>query len=682
MAKSLPLPQESRPPCSLSLNDADLKLGNANWMAGLLKMSDWTWSGHLMPQAFPNNLGRYFLHIPAIFEQQLNFSTTLIFDEPSFRNGIQISGFLDRVARELAISLIAQRRHCWYSMTHHAILGWMTAKKHGVPEDVYEKKLVHVTEYTRNRQHYSEVESQVLEFAHFFCTNPKAYSDENYRQLRKALKEDNQRRYKAEGRWMDQLYAARAEQAKALAQGRPFPDANGAAKKSAAAVGKRMSSEENERKVNAQVVELAFLCLQFVALTDVFTGLNIPDEDGVGNTMQDLLPDSVICCLNTLNQQGGNGLPPLVPPPVDLPLGAILKGEVEVEPAPLTGARIPLVSYEPNMAKDRDKGLTVGGVQVGVYGWSFGYHFPGSLVYALMHHPELARYEAPYSLPVLFNEDEWRNDTHTGGYVSRQLKELVFQKIYKTTRSRYGLEHHTMFLYNTYLDLYGVGRPPRPKLSRTEELQARRRALEHAEKVVIHMLDHENAPPGIFTDLEKVVLTWTHRLITRPHSAYEIEPGVRGELDKENRRQAAVGVRRLDTSGGVDEASAYKRLVDHQIAELAMLAGHMDGLGRALTILRLEAEKPVQIIKGKLNPATQGIRPKLNPKGEVVLAGYFNNRPGLLEILPAIGISKRALTLNELVVNPELNEKIKKRLSAGQRAVRISSAQAKKTGEF
>src|SRR5690242_3859081 len=92
-ATGSPLSQDKRQPCSLPLPDADLSLGNSNWTKGLQAMSDWIWSGNLNPVAFPNNLARYFLQIPGIFEQQLNFSTTLIFDEPSFRNGIQISGF-------------------------------------------------------------------------------------------------------------------------------------------------------------------------------------------------------------------------------------------------------------------------------------------------------------------------------------------------------------------------------------------------------------------------------------------------------------------------------------------------------------------------------------------------------------------------------------------------------------
>ena len=153
----------------------------------------------------------------------------------------------------------------------------------------------------------------------------------------------------------------------------------------------KLGSDENECKVDAQVVELAFLCLQFVALSDVFTSLNIPDEPFLADVMQSLLPDPVISKINDLNKLGSQGIPPLVPPVVCPPLAEILDDKVVVDPAPLKGARIPLRSYEINMNNDRDKGLTVGGVQVGVYGWSFGLHFPGSLPYALMLHPELSR---------------------------------------------------------------------------------------------------------------------------------------------------------------------------------------------------------------------------------------------------------------------------------------------------
>src|SRR3954451_2184512 len=131
-------------PCSVPLVDADLGLDNANWTKGLQAMSDWIWSGNLNPVAFPNNLARFFLQVPAVFEQQLNYSTSLIFDEPSFRNGIQVSGFIERPLRELVISFIGQRRHSRYTMTHHAVLGTLTAKKHGLDPKRFGLKLEQV----------------------------------------------------------------------------------------------------------------------------------------------------------------------------------------------------------------------------------------------------------------------------------------------------------------------------------------------------------------------------------------------------------------------------------------------------------------------------------------------------------------------------------------------------------
>jgi hypothetical protein len=107
----------------------------------------------------------------------------------------------------------------------------------------------------------------------------------------------------------------------------------------------------------------------------------------------------------------------------------------------------------------------------------------------------------------------------------------------------------------------------------------------------------------------------------------------------------------------------------------------MDGLGRLLTILRLEAELPVQIIEGELDPGTFGIKPKLSQKGQAISTGYFNTRPGLLQVLKGMA-SKAALTVNELVLNRELNEAIKKQLSGGDKQVRVDAAKAAETGEF
>ncbi len=112
-----------------------------------------------------------------------------------------------------------------------------------------------------------------------------------------------------------------------------------------------------------------------------------------------------------------------------------------------------------------------------------------------------------------------------------------------------------------------------------------------------------------------------------------------------------------------------------------MVIGHMDGLGRALTILRVEAEDPVQMIEGRPGPSG-GIIPDLDDDGQVKFTGYFNNRPGLHQILRFLGISDKVLTLNELMVNPQLCRKIKTRLGEGEKKIRISAGQAAETGEF
>lgn len=645
----------TRTPCSLPLADADLGLGNANWTKGLQAMSDWIWSGQLNPQAFPNNLARYFLQIPAIFEHQLQFSTTLLFDEPSFRNGIQVSGFIDRPVRELVINLIGQRRRARYTMTHHAVLGTLTARKHGIPDQVFADKLVHLTEHERFPDLYSLLEREVLKFADAFATDPKTWTDEDCERLKTALRDENARRYESDGLWMSRMETARAAARAARAVG-DDDHADELARKAAAGTSAELPKDVNDRMVNAELVELAFVCLQFIALTDVFSALNIPDESFLPDVMAGLLLPEVIERVTELADLEGEGMRALVPPRLEIPVDEIQAGRIKVAPAPLKGSRVPLVSYEIDTAQaTRDKGLAVGGAQVGVWGWSFGSYFPGGLVYLLMHHPELARFEAPYSLPLLFNEDEWRNGTQTGGFVTRRLKEIVYLRVYTTTRARYGLEHHTMFLFNMYADEYGVGRPPVPHLSATEAQEGKARAVQHAENAVLFAQDHAAAPRGTFTDLEVATMEWVERVITQPHDAHEFEARLRDELLADNRREIEAGVRTLDMTPGIGTEAALRRLVDHQIAELAMLTGHMDGLGRAMSILRLESEDAVST-KDK----------------------YMTDRPGLFDVYGFIGVSEKAQTANELRLNPKLLQKV----VAGSVSSPVTSAAAAKTGEF
>jgi hypothetical protein len=415
-----------------------------------------------------------------------------------------------------------------------------------------------------------------------------------------------------------------------------------------------------------------------VALTDVFTSLNIPDEDTFADIMVGVVPSAVIKRLNELNSLGPEGMEELVPPPITLPINDILNGRIIVEPCFPKDSRISLAPYE--KSPDIDKGITVGGVQTGVYGWSEGAHFPTNLAYCLLHHPELARYEPPYSLPLLFNEDEWRNGVNTSGFTTRRLKEILIQRIFRVLRSRYGIEHHLVNLYYVFLDEYGIDRSPRA-LRKHQNKKARMKVLEKVDKLCVWLDDYDNAPPGTFTTLEKSALTWTDLILKSPHYAYKVEENLRKELDEQNRREIASGTRRLDKSGQISESDAMTRLVNSQIAELAMMIGHIDGLARCVTILRIPAEGPVQPIEGSEGP-TGSIVPKLDKHGQVRFTGYFNKRPGLLEILKEIGISESVLTANELLLNPINSKKVQERLERGAKSIHIPSSVSYKTAEF
>lgn len=308
MTNIRPIDQSQRPKCSLPLRDADLALGNANWTKGLQAMSDWIWSANLNPEAFPNHLARFLLHTPGVFEQQLNYSTTLIFDLPSFRNGIQISGFLDRVTRELVISYIAHRRRAWYTMTHHAILGRLTAIQSGMSEQDFAAKWANLLDFAAHPDLYSAVETQALHFATAFATDPKTYTDEQFKALKETITIDLTTRYRAEAQWLERIDAGRRARAQGLSASDCDQDIDDRIRSATDAVCADPSAEFIDQQVNAAIVELAFLCLQFTALSCVFSGLNIPDEEFLGDVMQSLLPDKVIQRLNELCELGGDGL--------------------------------------------------------------------------------------------------------------------------------------------------------------------------------------------------------------------------------------------------------------------------------------------------------------------------------------------------------------------------------------
>jgi len=360
------LSQDGRPSPSVPLQDADPRLPNVNWARGDEARTEWTWVAQLFDNFEArdrNNLGRYLVQIPGVLEKQLDYSTSLAFDTPSFRNGVQISGFVDRVTKELVTNAIAQRRRVWYTMTHHAFLGMQTAVHYRIttPEKMAQKMLYLDVPSTPGV--FERHERAALILANKFATDPQSYSDEDFAEFRAAFGEYNQNVYTSTERPFAQLRAAREARAQALVDNKSANEADSLARKAADDIPTTMPKDLLARKVDSQFVELCFHSMQFVALAGMFSALNIPDEGPMDDALQPYPPE-FIQKLNGLLAAASNGIGEIVPPAVMPPTQAIAAGQIKVEPAPLKGARIPLTSYE--VDADRDFGITQGGQSVAI----------------------------------------------------------------------------------------------------------------------------------------------------------------------------------------------------------------------------------------------------------------------------------------------------------------------------
>jgi len=264
------LSQDGRPPPSVPLQNAPL-LPNVNWVRGNEARAEWTWAAQLAdnPEAVPNNLGRYLVQIPGVFEKQLDYSTSLIFDTPSFRNGVQISGFVDRVTKELVTNAIAQRRRAWYTMTHHAFLGMQSALRYGTAPEKMAQKMLHL-DAPSTPGIFERHERAAVILANKFGTDPQSYSDQDFAEFRAAFAEYNQNVYASVERPFLQLRAAREARAQALVDAKSVNEADTLARRAADSVPTTMPKDLLARKVNSQFVELCFHSMQFVGLAGVF----------------------------------------------------------------------------------------------------------------------------------------------------------------------------------------------------------------------------------------------------------------------------------------------------------------------------------------------------------------------------------------------------------------------------
>src|SRR5262249_57226743 len=136
------------------------------------------------------------------------------------------------------------------------------------------------------------------------------------------LRDDNGKRFAAEQSWLATVSQARLAEARAMGLGETPDQALAAATTASGSPAKPPDEAAEERQLNAQAVELATLCMQFVALTDVFTALNIPDEDGLDAQIVANVPGAVIATVNDLNERGGGDLGILGPTRVAIPRDA------------------------------------------------------------------------------------------------------------------------------------------------------------------------------------------------------------------------------------------------------------------------------------------------------------------------------------------------------------------------
>ena len=177
-------------------------------------------------------------YTPRLLQTEVEYCNTFIFDSPTFRGDVQEAGFNDRFIKELTISRTSLLNRSRYSVTHHSFIGMLLFKTAGREEEGHQKML-HLHEYEKYPDVYTEREKVVLDYVTKVTKDAHLVTNEDFENLRKTLKEHNQ---------TEKRFAV-------------------------------MTEEEQKRYVDSQIVELTWLCGHFCLLNRWFTVLQVPDED-------------------------------------------------------------------------------------------------------------------------------------------------------------------------------------------------------------------------------------------------------------------------------------------------------------------------------------------------------------------------------------------------------------------
>ena len=202
------------------------------YTAAEMTKADVLWSAGV-----PFNLGKVMAYLPRLMQTDVDYENAFIFDPPSFRGGVQETGFNDRAIKELAIlkSVILCRAH--FLLLHHSLIYLDSAENAGEREDAH-AKLLHLHAHEDHAGHYTARERIVLNYTAKLAEDAHLVTDGDFAALRETLRAHD------------------------------LTDARLAALPAAAL----------DRHVDAQIVELTWLVTHFCHLARWCTALQIPLE--------------------------------------------------------------------------------------------------------------------------------------------------------------------------------------------------------------------------------------------------------------------------------------------------------------------------------------------------------------------------------------------------------------------
>jgi alkylhydroperoxidase family enzyme len=208
------------------------------------------------------------------------------------------------------------------------------------------------------------------------------------------------------------------------------------------------------------------------------------------------------------------------------------------------------------LQRDEIDPYTLGGMRIAEATWGIR----NNLCKVMAYLPRLMQNEVEYANSFIFDPPTFRGDTQEAGFNDRFLKELVISRTSLLNRSRYSITHHGFMGMALFA---GAGRG--------EEGHAK----------YLHLHEHEKHP-GVYTDLERVVLDYTVSVATDAHLVTDEQFGA---LRRQLRDHDRSDERLKDLS---DEEMDHH--VDRQIVELTWLIGHYCLLNRWFTVLQVPDE--------------------------------------------------------------------------------------------